>query len=200
MDRLTTSSRPLQGTAKMDFGAMPATSRTSASWDPKGRTLLKRLRVSRKEIMGASRKRSHNGTWKVGWGGLILISFGPERVLFRPWAVGPPADLATAFGGGPGRVSTLREAVHRYASAQPLDFLAPFGAALGNPEMEGRQTVRARTKNASFPNRNLAERRVLLRGFRRDIVKNVERGQSRAPKVHPMESGLLFLKTAGALG
>jgi len=29
-----------------------------------------------------------------------------------------------------------------------LDFLAPFGAALGNPEMTGRQTVRARTKNA----------------------------------------------------
>ncbi len=34
-----------------------------------------------------------------------------------------------------------------------IDFLAPFGAALGNPEMAGRQTVRARTKNASFPNR-----------------------------------------------
>ena len=69
--------------------------------------------------------------------------------------MGPPADLATAFGGGTGRVSTLREAVHRYASAQPIDFLAPFGVALGNPEMEGRQTVRARTKNASFPNRKL---------------------------------------------
>jgi len=27
---------------------------------------------------------------------------------------------------------------------------APFGAALGNPEMAGRQTVRARTKNAFF--------------------------------------------------
>ncbi len=42
-----------------------------------------------------------------------------------------------------------------YASAQPIDFLAPFGAALGNPEMAGHQTVRARTKNASFPNRKL---------------------------------------------
>ncbi|MGA3117169.1 MAG: hypothetical protein ABSF90_22350 [Syntrophobacteraceae bacterium] len=30
-----------------------------------------------------------------------------------------------------------------YASAQTLDFLAPFGTALGNPEMTGRQTVRA---------------------------------------------------------
>ncbi|MGA3116228.1 MAG: hypothetical protein ABSF90_17545 [Syntrophobacteraceae bacterium] len=63
--------------------------------------------------------------------------------------------MATAFVGGTGRISTLREAVHRYASAQPLDFLAPFGAALGNPEMAGRQTVRARTKNASFPNLKL---------------------------------------------
>jgi len=58
-----------------------------------------------------------------------------------------------------------------YASAQTLDFLAPFGtalgnpemtgrqtvrapfgAALGNPEMTGRQTVRAMAKNAFFPN------------------------------------------------
>ncbi|MFZ0932576.1 MAG: hypothetical protein WAN11_28510, partial [Syntrophobacteraceae bacterium] len=52
-------------------------------------------------------------------------------------------------------ISTLREAVHRYGSAQPIDFLTPFGAALGNPEMAGRQTVRARTKNASFPTRKL---------------------------------------------
>src|SRR5208283_6078258 len=57
-------------------------------------------------------------------------------------------------------ISTLREAVHRYASAQPHDFLAPFGAALGNPEMAGRETVRARTKNASFPNGNLAGRGI----------------------------------------
>jgi hypothetical protein len=37
-----------------------------------------------------------------------------------------------------------------YASAQPIDFIAPFGAAPGNPEVTGRQTVRARTKNAFF--------------------------------------------------
>ena len=42
-----------------------------------------------------------------------------------------------------------------YASVQTLDFLAPFGAALGNPEMTGRQTVRARRKNTSFPQRKL---------------------------------------------
>ncbi|MGA3115523.1 MAG: hypothetical protein ABSF90_13950 [Syntrophobacteraceae bacterium] len=42
-----------------------------------------------------------------------------------------------------------------YASVQTLDFLAPFGAALGNPEMTGRQTVRAMAKNASFPTRKL---------------------------------------------
>jgi len=48
--------------------------------------------------------------------------------------VGPPAELATAFGGGAGRISTLREAVPMYASAQPLDFLAM-------------------TENASFSNR-----------------------------------------------
>ncbi|MGO9022042.1 MAG: hypothetical protein ACLQVJ_27200 [Syntrophobacteraceae bacterium] len=84
------------------------------------------------------------------------------------------------FGGGMGKISTLSltclrpEAAPMYASAQPIDFLAPFGAALGNPEMAGRQTVRAtfgaalgnpemagrqtvraRTKNASFPNRKL---------------------------------------------
>jgi hypothetical protein len=47
-----------------------------------------------------------------------------------------------------------------YASAQPIDFIAPFGAALGNPEMTGRQTVRARTKNASSPNGNLAGRGI----------------------------------------
>ena len=29
-----------------------------------------------------------------------LGSFHPERVLFRPGAVGPPAELATAYGGG----------------------------------------------------------------------------------------------------
>ncbi|MGO9020953.1 MAG: hypothetical protein ACLQVJ_21630 [Syntrophobacteraceae bacterium] len=58
-----------------------------------------------------------------------------------------------------------------YASAQTIDFLspfgaalgnpemaghqtvrAPFGAALGNPEMAGHQTVRAMAKNAFFPN------------------------------------------------
>jgi hypothetical protein len=47
-----------------------------------------------------------------------------------------------------------------YASAQTLDFLAPFGAALGNPEMTGRQTVRAMAKNAFFPNGNLAGRGI----------------------------------------
>jgi hypothetical protein len=30
--------------------------------------------------------------------------FHPQRVLLRPGAVGPPADLATAFGGGTGRI------------------------------------------------------------------------------------------------
>ncbi|MGO9017185.1 MAG: hypothetical protein ACLQVJ_02430 [Syntrophobacteraceae bacterium] len=39
-----------------------------------------------------------------------------------------------------------------YASAQTIDFLAPFGAALGNPEMAGHQTVRAMAENAFFPN------------------------------------------------
>jgi len=71
-----------------------------------------------------------------------------------------------------------------YASAQPLDFLsplgaapgnpemtgrqtvrAPFDAALGNPEMTGRQTVRARMKNAFLtsknPNRKLLEETTL---------------------------------------
>jgi hypothetical protein len=46
-------------------------------------------------------------------------------------------------------ISTLREAVPKYASAQALDFLA-------------------RTKNPSFSNRNLAGRGVLIRGFRMD--------------------------------
>jgi len=41
--------------------------------------------------------------------------------------------LAAAFGGGTNMISTLREAVPKYASAQPLDFLAS-------------------TKNASFSN------------------------------------------------
>jgi len=52
--------------------------------------------------------------------------------------VGPPADIAAAFGGGKtqSQISTLRETVQMYASAQPLDFLA-------------------RTKNASFPNLKL---------------------------------------------
>jgi hypothetical protein len=49
--------------------------------------------------------------------------------------------LATAFGGGKSLISTLREAVPKYASAQPLDFLAS-------------------TKNASFSNRNLAGRGI----------------------------------------
>jgi len=44
--------------------------------------------------------------------------------------------LATAFGGGRSRISTLREAVPMYASAQAHDFLAGGG-------------------NASFPNRKL---------------------------------------------
>jgi|GEM_PF-1111384 hypothetical protein len=70
-----------------------------------------------------------------------LVSFHPERVLFRPGAVGPPVELATASGGGAGRISTLREAVPKYASAQPLYFLAS-------------------TKNASFSNRNLAGRGI----------------------------------------
>ena len=76
-------------------------------------------------------------------GDLVKLMFtrvsDPERVLFRPGAVGPPAYLATAFGGGSrtlSRISTLREAVQVYASAQALDFLA-------------------RTKNASFPDRKL---------------------------------------------
>jgi len=43
------------------------------------------------------------------------------------------ASLAAAFGGGTNMISTLREAVPKYASAQPLDFLAS-------------------TKNASFSN------------------------------------------------
>ncbi|MGO9020982.1 MAG: hypothetical protein ACLQVJ_21780, partial [Syntrophobacteraceae bacterium] len=85
----------------------------------------------------------------------MLTRFRSERALFRPGAVGPPARIATACGGGRPKISTLREAVHRYASAQPLDFLAPFGAALGNPEMAGHQTVRASTKNASFPTQKL---------------------------------------------
>jgi hypothetical protein len=42
-----------------------------------------------------------------------------------------------------------------YVSAQTIDFLAPFGAAPGNPEMTGRQTVRAMAKNAFFPNLKL---------------------------------------------
>jgi len=49
-----------------------------------------------------------------------------------------------------------------YASAQTIDFLAPLGAALGNPEMTGRQTVRAMAKNAFFPNWKLL---VSLPGF-----------------------------------
>ncbi len=39
-------------------------------------------------------------------------------------AVGPPARIATACGGGTTKISTLRRAVPKYASAQPLDFLA----------------------------------------------------------------------------
>ncbi|MFZ0929898.1 MAG: hypothetical protein WAN11_14935 [Syntrophobacteraceae bacterium] len=79
----------------------------------------------------------------------MVTSFRPERVLFRPGAVGPPARIATACGGSRTRISTLSltcprpEAVPVYASAQPIDFLSPFGAALGNPEMAGHQTVRA---------------------------------------------------------
>ena len=70
-----------------------------------------------------------------------LDSFHPERVLFRPGAVGPPPRFAAAYGGGECRISTLREAVPKYASAQPLDFLAS-------------------TKNASSSNRNLAGRGI----------------------------------------
>ncbi len=88
-------------------------------------------------------------------------SFHPESALFRPGAVGPPARISTLReAGGTGRISTLREAVPMYASAQTLDFLTPFGAALGNPEMTGHQNVRARAKNAFFPNGNLAGRGI----------------------------------------
>ena len=52
-----------------------------------------------------------------------------------------------------------------YVSAQTIDFLAPFGAAPGNPEMTGRQTVRAMGKNAFFPNGNLAGRGICLEVF-----------------------------------
>jgi hypothetical protein len=81
------------------------------------------------------------------------------------------AGIATqTFGGGKGRIdldaipdlSTTRggtyvrlRATPPFAGLRASSFLAPFGAALGNPEMAGRQTVRARTKNASFPNRKL---------------------------------------------
>jgi hypothetical protein len=111
---------------------------------------------------------------------------GPPANLataFGGGAVGPPARFAATFGGGRGRISTLRpfnrlrasSAVHRYVSAQALpsagelvlsfrrrasSFLAPFGAALGNPEVTGRQTVRARAKKTSFPNGNLAGRGI----------------------------------------
>ncbi len=86
----------------------------------------------------------HNGPIKLEWKAQRIFerrmrkraSFRPERALFRPWAVGPPAGIATACGGGRTRISTLREAVPMYASAQPLDFLA-------------------RAKNASSPNRKL---------------------------------------------
>ncbi|MGA3115336.1 MAG: hypothetical protein ABSF90_13000 [Syntrophobacteraceae bacterium] len=65
------------------------------------------------------------------------------------WAA---AGITTqSFGGGTGRISTLRP----FSRLRASSFLAPFGAALGNPEMTGRQTVRARTKNASFPNRKM---------------------------------------------
>ena len=75
-----------------------------------------------------------------------IVSFHPESALFHPgrW----PQRLRRARSP----ISTLREAVPMYASAQTLDFLAPFGAAPGNPEMTGRQTVRAMAKNAFFPN------------------------------------------------
>ncbi len=89
----------------------------------------------------------------MGDGGTCAISassFHPESALFRPWAVGPPARIATACGGGRTRISTLREAAPMYASAQTIDFLAPFGAALGNPEMAGHQTVRAPFGAAPF--------------------------------------------------
>jgi len=81
------------------------------------------------------------------------------------------AGIATqTFGGGKGRIdldaipdlSTTRggtqvrlRATPPFAGLRASSFLAPFGAALGNPEMAGRQTVRARTKNASFPNLKL---------------------------------------------
>src|SRR5208283_1134385 len=65
------------------------------------------------------------------------VSFHPESALFHPGC----ANLRVFLCGVP-----------MYASAQTLVFLAPFGAALGNPEMTGRQTVRAMSKNAFFPN------------------------------------------------
>ncbi|MGO9019773.1 MAG: hypothetical protein ACLQVJ_15640 [Syntrophobacteraceae bacterium] len=62
-----------------------------------------------------------------------------------------------------------------YASAQPIDFLAPFGAALGNPEVAGRQTVRAtfrcgagQSRSGGTPNctRHLSVRRWAIQKWR----------------------------------
>ena len=97
-------------------------------------------------------------------------AFFTGKCPFPPWAAGrqPRSPLKPSAAAQAGPISTLRpfsrlrasSAVHRYASAQTLYFLAPFGAALGNPEMTGRQTVRAMGKNAFFPNGNLAGRGI----------------------------------------
>ena len=52
-----------------------------------------------------------------------------------------------------------------YASAQPIDFLA-------------------RTKNTSFPNRNLAGRGILIRGFRMDTIYSNRGMRAEALKVY----------------
>ncbi len=110
----------------------------------------------------------------------LLVSFGPERVLFHPWAVGlPPGSPLPAAVAEPGsrryprpvhdqrrhpctpprnpsislHLSVRRWAIRKWRGTKL--YAPPFGAALGNPEMAGRQTVRARTKNAPFPNRKL---------------------------------------------
>ena len=124
----------------------------------------------------------------------------------QPSAVGgrAAAGIATqTFGGGKGRIdldaipdlSTTRggtqvrlRATPPFAGLRASSFLAPFGAALGNPEITGRQTVRAMAKNASSPNGNLAGRgicpgvsgwtRVYLQNFRYTVFQEVVREKS----------------------
>ena len=68
-----------------------------------------------------------------------------------------------------------------YASAQPIDFLAPFGAALGNPELAGRQTVRA-PFGAALGNPELAGRQT-VRARTKNAFFDVKESESKTASV-----------------